>query len=287
MAVKFFGQYLLEKQIIKPRELVEAVEYQDSRKRFFGEYAVSKGYLTKQDVDKLHKEQKHVDKRIGELAVHMGLLTGEQVEEILIMQRNDRIYLGEALVEKGFITRDVLEKELTLFEEDQRRYKTGEIILPAGVRNPDIVKDVVDVTQKMLLRLTQLAVKLGEGTLRNNEPHKNFSLISVSFHGKVKYKYAFSSSEETAKLIASSFLGDAEQNEPRDVIIDSVKEFCNITCGNIIAKSTLRGKNINIQPPEEVMYEDDGYHIVRGRTALYLPLISPNNECTLIFIEDA
>ena len=57
MPVKFFGQYLLEKNIITPQQLIEAVEYQESKNLKFGEYALSKGYLTAKDVEKIQNEQ--------------------------------------------------------------------------------------------------------------------------------------------------------------------------------------------------------------------------------------
>jgi len=68
LAVKFFGQYLLEKNIIKPRDLLEAVEYQESKNLKFGEYAISKGYVTEKDIERFQKEQKKVDMLFGELA---------------------------------------------------------------------------------------------------------------------------------------------------------------------------------------------------------------------------
>ncbi|MCK5512409.1 MAG: chemotaxis protein CheX, partial [Thermodesulfovibrionia bacterium] len=242
MAVKFFGQYLLEKNIIKPHELIEAVKYQDSKNRSIGEYAVSMGYLTEKDVEKICNEQKRVDMRFGDLAVKLGLLTPAQVKEILTMQINERILIGEAMVEKGFLTRDVLDRELDLFQKDQSMYKTGLILTPAGVNNPKVIKEMVELTQKMLQRLTRLTIKVGNGYISTEEPYKSFLLVSVSLRGSAEYEYIFSSSQEIAHLIASSFIGENVQNEQKEVIIDSVKEFCNITCGNIIAKLSQRGE---------------------------------------------
>ncbi|MCK5427475.1 MAG: chemotaxis protein CheX [Thermodesulfovibrionia bacterium] len=285
MGVKFFGQYLLEKNIIKPQELIEAVQFQDSKNRSFGEYAISKGYLTIEDIEKIHNEQRRIDMRFGELAVKMGLLTLDQVKEILTLQINEHVFIGEALVKKGVLTRDVLERELALFQKDQSKYKIGRIITPAGVKNPDIVREIVDMSQKILQRLTRLIIKVGTGYVSSEEPYKNFLLISVSLHGSAQYEYIFSSSQEIAHLIASSFIGENVQNEQKEVIIDSVKEFCNITCGNIIAKLSQRGEKIDINPPEEIVFSDDSYHIVNGRKAIYYLLISIRGESTVLLIE--
>jgi CheY-specific phosphatase CheX len=285
MTVKFFGQFLLEKNIIKSDELVEAVEYQEASNKSFGEYAVSKGYLNAQEVERLLKEQKQIDMRLGDIALKLGLLNPDQLQEIATAQKNNHMFLGEALIEKGFLTREVLEKELALFKEDQDRYRTDVITTPAGVRNPEIVKDAIEITQKMLNRLTHQVVKIKDGVISTHEPPPNFLLISILLYGAVNYNYVFSLTEDISKLITASFFDDDTQDKQHEVIVDSVKEFCNITCGNIIAKSSMKGNSINITPPEEVICSEDGYHVVKGMPAIYVPLITPKGESTLILIE--
>lgn len=285
MGVKFFGQFLLEKNIITPQQLIEAVEYQESRNLKFGEYALSKGYLTERDILKIQNEQRYTDLCFGEIAVKLNILTPVQVEEILTIQKNDHIFIGEALVIKGFLTADVLKRELSLFKADQSQYITGEITIPKGVENPEIVKDIVDLTQKMLLRMAYINVKVGNGYISNKEPQKNFILVSVFLSGSFKYQYAISTSFEISRLIASKIIGKDIKDESREVIADGVKEFCNITCGNIIAKIAQKGKTMDISPPVEVGYSHGSYHLVRGENAIYYPLISPKGDVTLILVK--
>jgi len=287
MPVKFFGQYLLEKNIITPQQLIEAVEYQESKNLKFGEYALLRGYLTEKDIERIQNEQKRVDMRFGELAVKLNILTSAQIQEILTRQKNDHIFIGEALLQKGFLTPDVLQRELTLFKEDQSKYATGEIDVPAGAANPEVIKSMVDLTQKMLQRVAYLNVKVGVGFISNNEPQKNFLLISVSMRGNLKYEYAFSSSQEISEIIASGVMGENIKGGSKEDISDGVKEFCNIACGNIIAKLSQKGKSLDISPPQEVVLSSDGYHIVKGRKAVYYPLVSSRGrgDSTLILIE--
>ncbi len=285
MAVKFFGQYLLEKNIITPQQLIEAVEYQESKNLKFGEYALSKSYLTEKDIERIQNEQKRVDMRFGELAVKLNILTTAQVQEILTRQKNDHIFIGEALLQKSFLTPDILQRELSLFKEDQSQYATGEIMVPDDAANPEVIKSIVDLTQKMLQRVAYLNVKISDGFISNNEPKKNFLLISVSMSGNLKYEYAFSSSQEISEIIASGVMGEDIKGGAREDISDGVKEFCNIACGNIIAKLSQKGKSMDIGPPQEVVLSSDGYHIVKGRKAVYYPLVSPRGDSTLILIE--
>ncbi len=285
MAIKFFGQYLLEKNIIKPNELIEAVEFQEHKNLRFGDYALLKGYITDDDVERFLHKQQQVDMMFGELAIKLGMLTAEQVEEILLIQKNDHVLIGEVLVQKGFITKDVLEKELSLFKSEQRRYDSEGIITPPGIDNPEIVKEIVTLSQKMIERIVNINTRIEEGYVSSDEPDESFLIVSILLFGKHKYEYVLSASQEISKLIASAVIGKDIMDGSREIISEGVKEFCNIVCGNIIAKLSQKGKSMDIKPPEEIVFASNGYNLVRGRTAIYYPLASPKGLSTLILIE--
>lgn len=284
MSVRFFGQYLLEKNIITTRQLIEAAEYQESRNLRFGEYAKSKGYLTDRDIHRIQAEQKRSDLFFGEVAVRLGILTVQQVSEILTMQRNDHIYIGAVLVQRGFITREALERELALFKEDQSKYSAGEVSVPAGAGNADAIKDMVNITMRMLKRMAGMNVKPGEGYLSANEPEKNFAVVTIVLSGSHRYEYILSVPLPAAVQIASGVIGENASGETDEVIVDGVKEFCNIVCGNIAAKMAQRGKDIDIYPPEEAVLHPDGYSLIRGRKAVCYPIASPEGEMVLMLV---
>jgi CheY-specific phosphatase CheX len=285
MAVKFFGQYLLEKNIIKREELLEAVEFQKSKNMDFGECAFAKGYITDKDLANLKSAQKQVDMKFGEVAIKLNILTPEQVEDVLDMQKKNHIFLGEALIEKGILTSDVAERELSLFNQDQSKYITGDIKTPDGIKNTDAVKSMVDMTQKMYQRIARLQVKVDDGFVTGSEPSKSFLLASISLHGSLKYEYALSLSREISALIASAIIGEDIDNSATEIIKDGVKEFCNIICGNIISKLSISGIEMDISPPQEAVSSGDSYNFLRGRKAIYYPLVSFKGDSTLILIE--
>jgi len=285
MAVKFFGQYLLEKNIIKREELLEALEFQKSKNMDFGECAFAKGYITDKDLANLKSAQKQVDMKFGEVAIKLNIMTLEQVEDVLAMQKKNHIFFGEALVEKGIITSDILERELSLFKQDQSKYITGDIMTPGGIKNPDAVKSMVDMTQKMFQRIARLQVKVDDGFMTHDEPQKSFLLASISLHGSLKYEYALSLPLEISALIASAIIGEAIESSATGMIKDGVKEFCNIVCGNIISKLSISGIEMDISPPQEAVSSDSGYNFLRGRKAIYYPLVSFKGDSTLILIE--
>jgi CheY-specific phosphatase CheX len=285
MSIKFFGQYLLEKNLISAEQLIEALKVQEDKNLRFGDYARAKGFLSDSDVMKLQEEQRRTDKRIGEIAVDLGMLTAKQVEEILTMQENDHIYLGEALRHSGFINHETLYKELELFRDDQRDFISGVVSVPGGMLEPDIIKSAVDLTKKMFKRLAFVEAKPGFGEPFTGEPDESYALVSVKIHGAAALDYVLSVPREVAVAVASGLIEEDASEEPDDILVDSVKEFCNITCGSVMARMAKRGKRLHIDAPDEHTAESGKYEIVRGRSAARYPIVSSAGNMNLFLIE--
>ncbi|MCA8961882.1 MAG: hypothetical protein KDC38_15260 [Planctomycetes bacterium] len=115
-----FGQHLIDRGVITPQQLVEALEAQRLDQIPVGEIAIAKGYLSYREVTRilaLRVDDRHASDLFGDVAVELGLLTREQVEELLEDQRVTRMPLGEFLVRNGALSEDRLEAEL-------REYRT-------------------------------------------------------------------------------------------------------------------------------------------------------------------
>jgi len=285
MSIKFFGQYLLEKNLISAEQLIAALQVQEDKNYRFGDYARAKGFLSDADVMKLQAEQRRTDNKIGEIAVSLGLLTEKQVEEILTMQENDHIYLGEALRQNGFISHEQLYQELELFRDDQRDFIAGVVSVPGEMKEQDIVKSAVDLTRKMFKRIAFVEAKPGFGEPFRGEPEENYALVTVHFHGAAEMDYVLSVTRETAIAVASGLIEEDASGEPDDILVDSVKEFCNITCGSVMARIAKRGKRLHIEAPVEHSASGGKYEIVKGRTAARYPIVSSAGNVTLYLVE--
>ncbi len=284
MSIKFFGQFLLERNVIGAKELLESIRFQESRNMKFGEYAISKGCLEKVQVKRLHEEQKRSDMLIGELAVKLEMLTEEQVDEILTMQKNDHVCIGEAIVVKGFLPQDVMDRELDAFREDQKEYSIGDIGVPEGLKNPGFVKIMADITLKMLRRTTNVEAKIDDGVSMEQEPEESFTAVSITFSGGLNYEYVLLADIEMARAIAGAIIGGNASKENEDVINDGVREFANIACGNLLAKMAQMGRNVEISIPHTVKYEG-GYNFVSGSKAAKYTIASTSGFLSLLIVE--
>jgi CheY-specific phosphatase CheX len=118
MFSQYFGHYLLNKGIVTPEQLTEALEYQRSVHLKLGVIAINAGYMVPSQVEQIHSMQKRVDKRFGELAIEQGYITEAQLNELLSTQKQGHLMLGQALIDKNFLTMEQLQSALNNYKKE-------------------------------------------------------------------------------------------------------------------------------------------------------------------------
>ncbi len=250
MAVMFFGQYLVEQGIVSRDLLLQAIALQEKNNLSFGDTAVVMGLLTSADADRINQAQRNQDMRIGDLSVQMGILTEDKVMAILAEQKRRHLYIGEAVVSVGGLTTEGLDRYLKEFKDDQAKYATDKVIIPAGVEHPDQWEMMSDLTYKMLTRVARVTFHTEACSLIETVP--SFPVIAaMDIFGDISVKYLFCCTEGLQTKIAQAILGaDDVSKEPKEVLDDTVMEFVNVVCGNIVAKAVQLGKKTDISPPQ-------------------------------------
>lgn len=271
MAVKFFGQFLMEKGVVSRETLLEAITLQESSNLKFGETALAMKIISDADVERVHDAQRTEDLRFGDMAVKLGLITEAQMKEVLTRQKNSHLYIGEALIKVGGINEGDLLGYLKDFKADQAPYMVEKILIPSEVSNPQVWEVVADLTNKMLLRVANLSPRVGQYKIVQNL-EANDTVASMGFKGSVNGTYYLSVSSDIQEIIAKAILKeDSIENEPQEVLDDVVMEFVNITCGNISAKAAQLGKDFEIQPPDFCHPEGKNIEVPSGQLGLLLP----------------
>lgn len=261
MAVKFFGQYLVEKGVVSRETLLKAIELQESVNLNFGDIALSLGFLSKVDIERVNQAQRTEDLRFGDMAFKMGLLTQEKLQQVLTKQKNGHLYIGEALVKVGGLSEAELVRHLEEFKADQAPYITERVTMPAGVPNPEIWEMTADLTYKMLTRVARLTFRPGPCRAADSL-NKQEVTATIDFIGDITARYIFTVSGGVRARIAAAILNEASvEKEPEEVLDDTVMEFVNVVCGNIAAKAAQLGRTMDITPPE----------MVRGKGSIEAP----------------
>lgn len=272
MAVKFFGQFLVEQGIVTSEALLNAINLQDKNNLKIGEMAMEMGLISPADIQRAHNAQMSKDMRLGDLLVEMGLLTLAQLNDVITRQKNTHLYIGEALVQVGALTSSELQKHLDAFKADQAKYISNGIELPITSAQSEIWEMTADLTYKMVTRVLDLQFRPGKCVVATTLA-PNFMLAAMDLSGDVEARYLISVSEGLQHTIAKAILNETSvDDEPAEVLEDTVMEFVNVVCGNVAAKASQMGIIMNINPPVTIHPPAQGLPVPDGHTALSFPI---------------
>jgi CheY-specific phosphatase CheX len=283
MAVKFFGQFLVEKNLVSREALLQAIDLQEQKNLKFGEMATSMGYVTQADIERAHDAQMSKDLKLGDLLVEMGVLSLDQMNEVFTRQKNTHLYIGEALILIGALSSEKLQQYLDEFKADQAQYVSDRIELPEGTANGLVWEMTADLTYKMITRVLDLQFRPGK-CRKLSTIDSNFMMAAMDFSGDVEARYIISVSEEVQKSVAKAILREESvDTEPAEVLEDTVMEFVNVVCGNVAAKASQMGRIMHINPPVTIHPPATGIPVPADHTGLCFPIhVGEGNKMELI-----
>lgn len=104
MFTQFFGNYLLNEQLVSPELLSEVLQNLKNVRVKLGVLAINAGLITPEQAEEVHTEQQRTDKRMGDIMVDKGLISNNQLETLLNSQKSAHLMLGQALIDSGNMT---------------------------------------------------------------------------------------------------------------------------------------------------------------------------------------
>ncbi len=278
MAVKFFGQFLVEKGIVSREALLKAIELQETVNLKFGETALAMELISEADVERVHKAQWSADLQFGDMAVQLGIINETQMHQVLTRQKNSHLYLGEALIQVGALERESLDGYLQEFKVDQSPYVTDKTDIPPGVINQEMWGMLADLTYKMLGRIANLTVRPGQCQLVNHLA-PNCLIAAIEITGQLNARYLLSVSAGAREAIARAMLSqESLEGEPQELLDDTIAEFINVVCGNFSAKAAQLGKTVEIEPPQLIQPDAGNVNSATGQKGLLFPFHLADGE---------
>lgn len=122
MYTQFFGNFLLDRNVVTPEQLIKAIEKEATSRIKLGTLALYHNLMTANEIDDIVIAQTHEDKQFGELAIARNYLTEQQVDQLLSEQSPDYLLLGQVLIEEGIITNSELENLIIDYEAEHEIY---------------------------------------------------------------------------------------------------------------------------------------------------------------------
>lgn len=247
----FFGQYLVQNQIVNLEELNGAIQFMRQNNPRVGDLAVQKKYLSSKQAQELHKEQRTVDMFFGDLAVHKGLISQGQLDEILAHQKETKVRLGDAIVALGFSDIETIEAYALQFHEylnqqEKGRLKSSQQSAPETTK---LENYLLSYLPKMLQRLADVqarAHKLGPVKTEHLE----------EFHGHVRLQgpnvCTLSVSLDIVlihHILVGLFSADYEQIFEEPPYEDAISEFLSMLAASTATQLEKSGFEYKSQTP--------------------------------------
>jgi len=264
MLTQFFGNYLLQKNIINSGQLMKALEYKKNSSNKLGSLAVNAGYMTETEVEDVHSMQTRLDKRFAELAIQLGYLTSQQAEELLKMQKFGYVMLGNAIITLGFSNEATINEAVNSYEKEFNLDPTN--ILSAGQEiieqmvskfyglsnegKENYVKDYATLLIKNIIRFIGSDCSLLSSV--NSLPAiENPSTSYQSITGEFASSTCICADSDVFAAFAARYAGQEFEND-KEFINASVSDFLNLHNGLFtVNTSNTYNVDLELKPPYE------------------------------------
>lgn len=240
MFTQLFGNYLINKNIVTPAQLSEAIKVKNTTRLKLGVLAINAEYMNSTQVEEVSNAQMSVDKRFGDIAVEKGYLSENQVDELLSSQKKGYLLIGQALVDKGYITNSVFEEAINNYKSEYKITKDdfiydndNDVISKfydlKSFKNQEYYEYYISLLFKNLIRFvgddfTPLNVEKINGKVQFN------NAVTQDVSGALSVVTAVDANEDAYTKLASRFAKE-DIDKINDLARASVSEFLNLHNG--------------------------------------------------------
>lgn len=259
MYSQYFGQYLLNRNLIKPEQLADALEYQRSVHLKLGVIAINAGYMTPAQVEQVHGMQKRVDKRFGEIAVEQGYIDESQLNAMLNTQKQGHLMLGQALIDRNYFTIEQLQSALDSYKNESgmsgREFNVirnndtqviRDIFQNYGETMMDqVYSDYITLLIKNIIRFIDDNPTVEINQLKSDLCTEWFAQQDIL--GKISMHTGIAADTDVFVKIAGKFAQE-EITEPDELAQASVGEFLNLHNGIFLVSMSNNGVELEMNP---------------------------------------
>lgn len=261
MFTQFFGNYLINENIITTHQLIEALKIKNNTKLKLGVLAINAGIMTSEQVEKVHAAQATVDKRFGDIAVDMGFATSSQIDELLNSQKLDYLILGQALIDNNILTNSEFEKAINAYK-NKFSLEDSDFISESSKKTQSIINDFFDLSNtansELYLKYIELLFKnlirfVGDDftPIKADKSALNKSLIvSQDIVGSFETTGILSGDEKAMTAFSSRYA--QEEIEGFDELAQAgISDFINLHNGLFTVNvSQENGIELSLTPPK-------------------------------------
>lgn len=233
MAVKFLGQFLLERGVITPPQLLAAIEAQRASNPLLGELAVRQGLLTEAQARRINDRQRMEDRRFGDIALDLGLLDAAQVETLLAAQKAGRRLFGQILLDQGVVDAATLEAELAAHRADQDAAHHALAVGVADHALAELANGAIGLCGRLFPRMLDSQCQAA-GLLATDELSAYPHVAHVRIEGEQPLFIGMATDRDTMHRLSCAFLKIGPERCDDALAIDGLGEIVNVLMGYVV-----------------------------------------------------
>ncbi|MBN2143958.1 MAG: chemotaxis protein CheX [Candidatus Aureabacteria bacterium] len=246
MDIKFFGQYLLEKNIITKVQLLEAITLQTNTNISLPILAVKLGYIDKSAHDKIQQYQIRNNLSFIEAAKQLQLISSEKLEHLIARQVSNNILLGEALVRKNILSQEQVDEHFRRFRTEQSALELEILSSISSHHYGDIIGASLQSSVNLFRYAMDVQPRIGAFYTHTSSSSDQYPWVAFqSLQGDYNFTFHLYVTEPLICQIASSLV-QRRVDDINELSLDAMKEFVNTIVGYIC--TTLSIKNIKEEP---------------------------------------
>ena len=275
MFSQFFGNYLLENDLITSEELKEVLNIQDEARVKLGVLAVNMGFMNAEQIKRVHARQTAQDKLFGEIAVELGYLTEEELQKVLSEQKKEHHLMAQTLLDKDIMTLEELEdayknykRDNELTEEEFEALKDNSIEKIVDIylgfdEKEEIFKKYTILLIKNLVRFIDSGLRI-----KNYNETREYSVSRGAYQNITGDKNIFTgvfADDKEFTFFAKKYAG-IEIEDTDELVEDSAAEFVNLQNGIFLVNCSDDGIELEMKPQnvlknQQINFSGDFYVI--------------------------
>lgn len=249
MAVKFLGQFLLERGLITPQQLLAATEAQRASNPLLGELAVRQGLLGEAQARRINERQRAEDRRFGDIAMELGLLDAPEVEALLAAQKAGRKLFGQVLLELGVLDAETLEAALAEHRADR---EAGSQALSSALASHPL-GELADAASSLCTRLFPRMLGApcqAAGVAAAVDALAWPCTAHVRITGARNLRVGLACDASTMHAMASAFLRIPPERCDTELAVDALGEIVNVLMGYVVRNALPDDADYRATPPD-------------------------------------
>src|SRR5690606_21401639 len=249
MAVKFLGQFLLERGLITPPQLLAATEAQRASNPLLGELAVRQRLLTETQARRINDRQRAEDRRFGDIAMELGLLDELEIAALLAAQKSGRKLFGQVLLEQGVLDSETLEAALAEHRADQEAGSQALSSALAGHPLGELAHEAAGLCARLFPRMLGAQCQPA-GVAASVDASDWPCTAHVRITGERDLRVGVACDAATMQAMAGAFLRMPAGDCDTELAVDALGEIVNVLMGYVVRNALPDDAEYRATPPD-------------------------------------